>query len=203
MSDTGILDEFTELDNKDFWEAVRGTAAGMGPNIDIYNEALRRILTPERCGDIARIESMTDEELAWLREKKRNDKPVRVYRCAAQGHLTGFRFHTNLQHAIDDIDGLPTALLLVGEISWSSILLRIQADGQKLVFAFPERVNVLRVDEMTKRGDIDATSDEPVEKEITTSYVGQEPALAVLDGLDAAINITSPINAGCLVGEVE
>jgi len=160
MADTGILDEFVELDNKEFWEAVRGVAAGMGPNIDVYNEALRKLLTPARCGDIARIESMTDEELAWLREKKRGDKPVRVYRCAAQGHLTGFRFHTNLQRAIDDIDGLPKALLLVGEIGWSSILLRIQEDGQKLVFAFPERVNVIRVDELTKDDQTTVSGDE-------------------------------------------
>lgn len=142
--------EHTELTNEEFWEVFVQLVIETGPGIQDHNETIRSLLTAERCLDVnARFAAMTDEEVAWMGAKRRWGKPIRVYRAAAIGNISSFRFHTNMDHALADLpEDTYRAHLLTGEIDVDSVIFRIEQDGCRLVIASPDRVRALKVQEL-------------------------------------------------------
>lgn len=146
----------TELDLEampivDFWDYIREFVAGAGPDIDQHTAAFHTLFTAERCGSIDRIKAMTDPELAWLVKRKRLGSPVKVYRVAEQGHLTGFRYHTNQVHAFVEAALYEKPQMLTGFVNVDQVLLRIEEKGQRIVMAFPQNVRVEKVDKLTRK----------------------------------------------------
>jgi hypothetical protein len=146
---TEFVSDQPRLLNKDFWRLFRKDVIGIGSALDSENETLRRLLTDSRF-DATRLDCFADDELEWMTARTRRGKPVRVYRTAVQGHLAGFRFHTNLEHALREAEQMVLPQLLTGEVNVDRIMLRIQRGGAKVVIAFPEKVKALKVETLRK-----------------------------------------------------
>jgi len=148
MSDLENLID-AQIDNPTFWERFTNAVLELGPDLDQHSETIRKIVNRARCEDRTRLEAMTDDEMDWMVAKLRRGKPVRVYRAAPIGKLSGFRFHTNIEHAVADLPpDADRAHLLTGEIVVDAILLRLMTDGRKVIIAFPEKVKALKVVEL-------------------------------------------------------
>lgn len=144
------LVEDTGVDNNSFWKRLRAAVIEAGSELDLENAALHGLITEPRCNDTSRLDSMTTDELVWLQRRWKQDKPIKVYRTAPQGLVAGFRFHTNIQHAIDEASAFADLKphLVVGHVEPKRVLMRIEAGGRKLLVVFPQFVKVQRVDAM-------------------------------------------------------
>lgn len=152
-----------ELSNEDFWSKLADFFYDSGTGLDEHTAAIRALLlNKERILDVhARFAAMSDDEIAWMGAKKRRGKKIRIYRAAPVGKIAGFRFHTNIDHAINDLTaGTPHAHFFTGEVDVDSIIFRIQTSGSKLVFVSPDRVRALKVQELFHRDAVDAAQKE-------------------------------------------
>lgn len=131
-----------DMDNAEFWQEMRKL---LGSTHEPSVNTLRALLTKERCAAPARVQAMTDQEIKWLCGKLRDARKIRVYRAAPLQQIVGFRWYTNMDHALHENVDRHGCLLAIGEIDPRRILFRYMGDGRKHVIALPESVRTLKV----------------------------------------------------------